>query len=283
METITKRHLVLTHAQQWRLGDLLLRDLREGAIPPAASLDLPPVPRPDRRGVMIDKMLDEIERKQNERTAAIDREARQITEEMFSREELFRIAYVPFVIAELVWDYADTVIIMARQLHDPAVRRLSRAIRQARADYDRLRHHYIDDAHRAGEIDNGYIFEDATRHITSQMMLNVRLDITQEYPDLGDGSRDLLLAVYQCHVISRALLLYIDRQSEYVARRVGHPIGKMLPPSYYLMDSLIPEYIGDKPASARLRDQMDKYINTFATQIALVTLTDIKDNDKRTD
>lgn len=63
METITKRHLVLTHAQQWRLGDLLLRDLREGAMPPTAIFDLPPVLRPDRRGVMIDKMLDEIERK----------------------------------------------------------------------------------------------------------------------------------------------------------------------------------------------------------------------------
>lgn len=60
-----------------------------------------------------------------------------------------------------------------------------------------------------------------------------------------------------------------------MAERVGHAIGKMLPHSYYVMDRLIPEFVGDKPASPRFRELMSRYVDTFANQIALVELNDI--------
>lgn len=227
----------------------------------------------------VDDVLANLERKQRQRVEVLKAESHariEAIENTFSRDELFRLAYVPFVIAELVWDYADTVIIMAQKLGNPATRRLSRVIRSARVEYNRLRHQFIDQKQRDREIENGYVFEDATRRITSQMMLNVKLDIHSEYPDLDECSRDLLLAVYQCHITSRALLLYLDRKSAEVAKRIGRKIGKMLPPPYYEMDKVIPEFIGDKPASERFRKMMRDYINTFATQIALVEMGDIE-------
>lgn len=277
----------MTPAQQKRLGELMMRDITAVDIMHAPGAMLPGIaamPNAPRVGLPIDNiddLLDNLERTQKERAEMRERAHRDRIDKMFNREELFRFAYVPFVIAELVWDYADTVIIMSQNLGNPATRRLSRAIRNARTDYDRLRHQYIDEEHREREIENGYVFEEATKRITAQMMLNVRIDINSEYPALNDKSRDLLLAVYQCHITSRALLRYLDRQSERIAKRVGHSIGKMLPPAYYIMDKLIPEFIGDKPASAHFRKLMNDYIDTFATQMALVELNDITDNQQQ--
>lgn len=225
-----------------------------------------------------DAFIERIKREQQHRDAVRECESRIAVDRLFNREQLFRFAYVPFVIAELVWDYADTVIIMASRLNQPETLKLSREIRKARADYNRLRHNYIDAEHREREIENGYVFEDAIKRITQQMMLNVRLDIIAEYPDLNDESRELLESVYQCLIMSRALLRYLDRQTDMIQRRVKHRIGKMLPPSYYVMHTLIPEFIGDKPASARFTALMKQYVDTLATQMALVELNDITDN-----
>lgn len=200
-------------------------------------------------------------------------------EDVLSRDELFRFAYVPFVIAELVWDYADSVILCASRIRGSVTRPLSRAIRQAREGYDRMRRKFIDKDHRNREIENGYVFEKIVSRITAQMLVNVRADIAREYPDLTDDCRDLLMAVYQCHILSRALLKFINEQSRMVEQRVGHPIGRILPPQYYAMDTLIPEFIGDKPASSRFRALMEQYITTLAVQIALIEYNDIKEND----
>lgn len=35
---------------------------------------------------------------------------------ILDQDTLFRFAYIPFVIANLAWDYADTIILMASQL-----------------------------------------------------------------------------------------------------------------------------------------------------------------------
>lgn len=223
----------------------------------------------------LKKEIERLRREKEHRDAIEEAKRRERVAQMFDRETLFRFAYVPFVIAELVWDYADTVIIAAINLGQPETRKLSRAIRDARREYEHLRYEVINNDTRNREIENGYVFEDAVNDITRQMLLNVRLDINSEYPDLEDKSRDLLLSVYQCYITSRALLKYLDRESAKVEKRVGHRIGRMLPPPYYVMDALIPEFIGDKPASDKFKKLMQTYIDTFANQIALIELNDV--------
>lgn len=280
----------MTPAQKKRLGELMMNDIINQPDPCqtmqfeqiASQLQVLQGVAPTRPST-IEEILDGIEHLQAERAAEKEDRTMRLVEQMFDREELFRFAYVPFVIAELVWDYADTVIIMSRHLNNPATRKLSRAIRDARRDYDSLRRQHIDAEHRERELENGYIFEDAVNDITSQLLLNVRLDIKSEYPQLNDESRDLLLAVYQCHILSRALLKYIDKQLRAASKRIGNTVGDILPSSYYIMDKLIPEYIGDKPASERFKKLMGQYIDTLATQIALIGLNDasLDDNDNQ--
>ena len=83
--------------------------------------------------------------------------------------------------------------------------------------------------------------------------------------------------------LSRALLKYIDKQLRAASKRIGSTVGDILPSSYYIMDKLIPEYIGDKPASERFKKLMGQYIDTLATQIALIGLNDAlpDDNDNQ--
>lgn len=199
---------------------------------------------------------------------------------LFDREELFRFSYVPFVIAELVWDYADTVITQAQIVGNPATIKLSRAIRKARAEFVSLRRsHMIGEAGKR-QIENGYLFEEGVGHVTRHMLSNIRIDIQKEYPELEENSRDLLVAVYQCHILSRALLHYMAKQKTATERRVGHVIGDIMPKPYYVMDKLIPEFIGDKPCSREFSRLMKQYIETLSTQIGLVELNDISENDE---
>lgn len=104
----------MTPAQQKRLSELMMRNIKNADIMHAPGLPVMPSAMP-RVGISItdmDSLLDNLERQEKERAERRERELRERIETMFNREELFRFAYVPFVIAELVWDYADTVIIM---------------------------------------------------------------------------------------------------------------------------------------------------------------------------
>ncbi|MCM1438989.1 MAG: hypothetical protein NC131_07230 [Roseburia sp.] len=219
-----------------------------------------------------DELIARIKRERAERERRAESSITDSIARILTREELFRFSYVPFVIAELAWDYADTVLYCAQQLGNPITRKLSRAIRNARNEYDRLRRQFIDSDNREREIENGYVFEECTKHITSQLLTNIQCDIRSAYPELNDESRDLLIATYQCHITSAALLKYIERQRRMIERRLKRRVGDILPPSYYTMHRLIPEFIGDKPATEKFRKLMQQYIDTFATQIGLVEL-----------
>ncbi len=198
---------------------------------------------------------------------------------LLDRETLFRFAYVPFVIAQLVWDYADTILTIAAWLRITETKPLCRAIKELRRDYDRIRAPYIDKAHANSEIENGYVFEDCVKSITDQLLLNLRIDIRSEYPEIEPEYLNFLLAVYQCDITLKSLLLYVRRQTDIIAKKIDRHVGRILPDAVYKLDKLILEFVGDKPVSKKFDNLKRQYIETFATQIALVGLNELPDND----
>lgn len=192
---------------------------------------------------------------------------------------LFRFGYVPFVIGELVWDYADTVVDLASLMKLSKVRPLSRVIRNLRADYLRLHNSFVDQQHHDSEVRNMYVFEENVKQIFELYIVNLKCDLSREYPDLSSESITFLTAVYQCWVVLKSLLLYASKQSEKVARIVGHPIGNIIPIQLRKLADLILVFAGDSPASKRFEKEQEKYIQTLATQIALVELTPIKEDE----
>ena len=213
-----------------------------------------------------------------------DEPKRQEDEEMrlsriLDKETLFRFAYVPFVIAQLVWDYADTILIMAAWLKISETKPLCRAVKELRRDYDRIRAPHIDKAHADSEIENGYVFEECVKDITRQLLVNLRIDLRSEYPEIEPAYLDFLIAVYQCDITLKSLLLYIRKQTDRISKKIDRHVGRILPDAVYKLDKLVLEFVGDKPVSEKFAKLKKQYIETFATQIALVGLNELPDND----
>lgn len=192
---------------------------------------------------------------------------------LLDEETLFRFAYVPFVIAQLVWDYADTILNMATLLHITQTRKLSRTIKELRRDYDQVRAPHIDAAHEASEVANMYVFENSVAGITQLLLVNLKIELNREYPELEADYLAFLIAVYQCDITLKALLLYTRRQTDRIAKKIDRNVGHILPEAIYRLGKLIPEFVGDKPVSDRFAKQKQQYIETYATQIALAELS----------
>ena len=220
------------------------------------------------RCIIVDELKDTIRQREEAEKLKLSK--------ILDRDTLFRFAYVPFVIAELAWDYADTVLTLSAMMKTGA-KKLCRAVRELRREYERERARFIDQAHKDSEVENMYVFEDGVKDIYTQMLVNVRCDLNSEYPSLDKDSVDLLTAVYQCDITLQSLSLYTQQQTSKIERIVGHRIGKILPAQVYQLARLMPEFVGDKPASERFNKLKKQYEKTFATQIALIELNDTLD------
>lgn len=194
---------------------------------------------------------------------------------ILDKDTLFRFAYVPFVIAELVWDYADTIIGLAIIMRLGETKKLCRAIRELRRDYDRLHARFVDSAHRDSETENMYVFENEVNDIFKTLLVNIRCNLKGEYPELAPDYLDLLTAVYQCDILLHSLFHYVRMQTEKIEKIVGHRIGRILPDEMYRLDALVIAFVGDKPVSERFISTKETYIKTLATQMALIEFNEI--------
>lgn len=201
------------------------------------------------------------------------------TERLMSREDYMRFAYVPFVIAQLTWDYADTVADLAASLRIPGTKKLNRRLRALKQEYDWLRRPYIDSDHCASEVRNGLVFEQGVAAILSQMRLNLRLDLADEHPTLTDDERMYLIAVHQCGITLSALRRYVSEETRRVAALLDRRVGDILPPQLHQLGRMLPGYLSGHTVSDRFRRLRDQYVDTLATQIALVKFNLIADGD----
>lgn len=80
--------------------------------------------------------------------------------ELLDQDTFFRFGYIPFVIAELVWDYADTAIDLAVTMKHSQSKKLCRRIRELRKEYIYFKKKYFDSSHLESEIDNMETFYD---------------------------------------------------------------------------------------------------------------------------
>lgn len=193
-----------------------------------------------------------------------------------TQDELLRFGYVPFVIARLVWDYADTIIDICIQMRLTETKRLSRAIRQLKAEYDRMRLPYIDKEHEDNEELNMLVFEDAIDEYTRLFFLNLRGQVEREYPELAPEYRQLIYAVYQCKAMHRACMAYAEYQRKRVGAKLNWELTSMLPPQVRALEPLIIAFAGDKTLSAEWDKTETTFVNTFVAQIRLIQLTDNK-------
>lgn len=224
----------------------------------------------------VDKLLEDLKRRKVESTKEkMIREIKQIQEKL-SPENLLRMAYVPFVIARLVWDYADTIVNLCSMMKLTPTKGLCRTVRQLRREYDQDRMPFIDKAHEDCEEDNMIVYEEQVKAMMNLYLINLECAIKREFKEISREMRDLLKAVYQCDVLVKALFLYTDRQMKMASDMLGWRMGSMLPDTIHRLKPLIPEFLGEMALDQEWIDTENQYVKVFANQIGMVEFTKIK-------
>lgn len=213
---------------------------------------------------------------QNER----ERERELKLSEILDSETMMRFAYVPFVIATLAWDYADSILNMAAYLRIQEVKKLCRSVKELKKDYDYLRAPYIDQAHQESEENNMYIFEDGVNDVFNLYLANIGFDIKSEYPDLDNEYVTYLKAIYQCHIVLKSIFRYAQIQTDKVEKIVGHKIGDIIPTQLRRLDTLVMAFVGDKPVSKKFEKQQETYAETLVNRMCLIELCENEDECK---
>lgn len=185
---------------------------------------------------------------------------------------MFRYGYVPFVIAELAWDYADTVIDMAIMCNNPMTKRLSRAVRELRRAYEKYRAMIVSKDSKDDEENNMYEFESEVSKIFALYITNLKCDLVSKYADIEENTMHLLVSVYQCLIVTKSLLRYSAIQTVKAQEMAGYPVDDVMPQSIRSLATLITEFAGDMPVSDEFMKQQETYISTLATQIGLIEL-----------
>lgn len=164
---------------------------------------------------------------------------------LMSRDELYRVAYVPFVIAEVVWDYADSLCNLAAIARIQQTKKLCRAIRELRRDYDRARAPFIDDHHRAIETNQMISFQEALDDFFGRLLQSVKLKLHLKYGQLAPDSEILVSTCYMAVICFRALDKYVQWADTLIETRCGNTNHSIMPDHIRRLGILLPEFAGD--------------------------------------
>lgn len=178
------------------------------------------------------------------------------------KETLFLFAFVPFVIAEIAWDYADTCVDLASILRISETKRLSRRVRELRQEYERHRSG-LDYTHRKIEADNMLAFQEDYKVYFSELYKEIAKQVEQRRPGLPLDSKLLVAGSYTCSVILRALFRYVSIIQSRIADALGiKNIGSIILPQLRQLNAIILQYTGDASISGNTHfpDSLNRYV-----------------------
>lgn len=149
-----------------------------------------------------------------------------------------------YLVGALVWDYTDTVVKLAAQMRIGAAKRLSRAVRELRLDYDRVRAQDLDSDYLNREWELAQLFEDVNKEtfdrLCNGLLTEIRRDTT-----LDDANVILVEAVQMAMTMLDALRLYADECDKFIRRYYPAAPHSILPDHFKRLAILLPEYAGD--------------------------------------
>lgn len=232
-----------------------------------------------------DELMRELKRrKETERAAALraavekaERDKQRLRS-VLSEDAIFSITYVPFVIAEIAWDYADSILDFAviMKLHE--TKKLCRAIRELRTEYNRKRFEVIDDNWRKSETENMIMFQEILSDYFCKIYRSFREKLIQAYNDLEENSVMLIASVYCCKTVIAGLMRYCQTQEKVVASILGYEINSIMPKQVNRLNTLVSEFVGDSPLS-----DIEPVIKQYAEELAeYINDTELNTTDKST-
>lgn len=200
--------------------------------------------------------------------------------EALDEPTLFRVAYIPYVLAEVVWDFADTVLNICATLKIQETKKLSRAVRELRTEYNRYRSKYIDAAHQALEVEHREVFIDANTPTLNEFCRQMREHITAKYGKVDADYMYMLLGTYEALAVLRALQLYVADCDRTINEAVGYSNRSIMPTHVFRLRTLLEEFAGnckmpaDDPALVRC---INSLYSSMAGDIELTGLKSINE------
>lgn len=158
---------------------------------------------------------------------------------------LFRVAYLPFVMCEVVWDMADTVIDSCIIMRLQPTKKLCRTIRQLRTSYERFRVPYQHGKQYEIEREHREMFIDGINPVLSTLCDGVKAEITKLYGVMEVESMWLLQAVYSALAMYRALKLYAKDCDRVIDEACGRSSHTILPDEVLKLQGLLEAFAGD--------------------------------------
>ena len=191
---------------------------------------------------------------------------------MLTKEELVRVAYIPYVIGNLLWDYVDTIRDLACVLKLGA-KRLTNRLREIHTLYEQHRSFSIDAESRRKETEHALQFESECKPELDALCNTIRQLCRRTYPDLLREHQDYLVAVYQARTLMRALLLYVKDCDRIIEDRCGPSMHSILPDHFAAMGAILDAMPGDSPLSEG--HDLTRHVNILYQLINNISLRDI--------
>ena len=159
-------------------------------------------------------------------------------------EPLSRMGVKMYIIGALVWDYADTVLNIAAQMRISATKKVSRAIRQLRLDYDRLRQLDLDGKHIRREWELAELFESISQQHITKLCNGLLAEIRRDH-NLNKEYETLVEAVQIAMTLLDTLRLYAAQCDAFIRKYYPQAPHSILPDHFMKLAMLLPQYAGD--------------------------------------
>lgn len=149
-----------------------------------------------------------------------------------------------YIIGALAWDYADSVLNLAAQMHIKETKRLCRAVRSLRRDYDNMRIQSLDQKHLRREWELAETFEGICKSHFQKLCLGLRNEIHRD-TDLDPRCVMLVEAVQMAMTLIDTLKLYAAECDSFIRSYCPAAPHSILPDHFKSLATLLPEFAGD--------------------------------------
>lgn len=153
------------------------------------------------------------------------------SEELVSKvdkETLFLLGLIPYVIAEIAWDYADSCVNIAA-IHKFKEHKAScRQIRALKTSYERNHSRHSVENMRSVELDNMLKFQEDYADFFEKLHSEIKREISQVSQSKSKDLVMLEVCAYSCIVAVSATRKYTETIEAKVEKMLGRPLGGTL-------------------------------------------------------
>lgn len=161
---------------------------------------------------------------------------------MLTEDDLCRMGAKLYMLGSLAWDYADTVCNISAQLGIQETKKLCRAVRELKRDYDRCRNSAVRDADLAKETELGLLFEQVCAEHFAKLNYGTASD--KAAAGLDEDYKMLLKAVQMAMAVLDTMRLYAEECDKRIAAaRPG--LHSVMADHFRGLATLMPHFAGD--------------------------------------